>query len=40
MNLSKENWEAKSDLLKLKGRNLSIYKKFILVKEKIFKEII
>ena len=39
MNLSTKNWEARPDLLILKGKNINIYKEFILVKEKIFNEI-
>ena len=37
--LRKNNWEAESECIILKDKNIKVYKEFILVKEKIFDEI-
>ena len=39
INLSKDNWEALSDIVQLKNKKINIFKEFILVKEKFFNEI-
>lgn len=40
IDLSNENWEARGDKIVLKGqKKISVYKEFLLIREKIFKEI-
>ena len=40
IDLSNENWEARADKIELKGKKkISVYKEFVLIREKIFKEI-
>ena len=39
IDLSKENWEALSDIVQLKNKKLNIFKEFILVRDKFFNEI-